>query len=262
MENKPKRSAQLSSVTNALRILKSFSTLHPVRRVSDLAIELGVSKSTVSRIISTLVAEEFLAPDTDTAGYRLGYSVLTLGGALANTNEIYREVAPVLNDIVLQTGESAHVAVLENNDVIYLNKNTGPYYADIMTQVGSHNPAHATSSGKVLLSETDQSVVNRIFENGVKAFTEHTILNPIKFNKELEKVRKNGYALSIEEIHKENYSIAVPVRNSQGVIVCAIVVVGPLSRINKGKMEQFIKILKAAAFEASERLGYDDGDSH
>lgn len=259
MIKKETRPTQLSSVTNALRILKSFSTLNPVRRVSELASELGVSKSTISRIIGTLVAEDFLTPDTKTAGYRLGYSLLTLGGALANTNELYLEVAPVLNDIVLQTGESAHVAVLEGSDVIYLNKNTGPYYANIMTQVGSHNPAHATSSGKVLLSEADQVVVNQIFSDGVKAYTEHTVLNPIKFNKDLDKVRKNGYALSIEEIQKDNYSIAVPVRNESGKIVCAIVVVGPLSRINKGKMEQFIRILKEAAFDASERLGYEEG---
>ena len=253
-----KRSGQLSSVKNALRILRSFTVANPVRRVSDLAEEIGGSKSTVSRLISTLVSEEFLAPDRDTAGYRLGYSVLTLGGALTSTSELYREVAPVLNDIVLQTGESAHVAVLEGQDVIYLNKNAGPYYSNIMTSVGAHNAAYAASSGKVMLSEADPEVIDQIFEEGVKAFTEHTITNPIKFKKELDKVRRQGYAISIEEISKNNYSIAVPVRDQSGKIACAITVVGPLSRVNKGKLEQFIKIMKAAAFDASERLGYDE----
>lgn len=253
-----KRSGQLSSVKNALKILKSFTASNPVRRVSDLAEEIGVSKSTVSRLISTLVSEDFLAPDTETAGYRLGYSVLTLGGALTSTNELYREVAPVLNDIVLQTGESAHVAVLEGQDVIYLNKNTGPYYSNILTSVGAHNAAYAASSGKVMLAESDPEVIDKIFEEGVKAYTEHTITNPIKFKKELEKVRRQGYAMSIEEITKNNYSIAVPVRDMSGKIACAITVVGPLSRINKGKLEQFIKIMKEAALAASERLGYDE----
>lgn len=253
-----KRSGQLSSVKNALRILRSFTASNPVRRVSDLAEEIGVSKSTVSRLISTLVSEDFLAPDTDTAGYRLGYSVLTLGGALTSTNELYREVAPVLNDIVLQTGESAHVAVLEGQDVIYLNKNTGPYYSNILTSVGAHNAAYAASSGKVMLSESDPEVIDQIFAEGVKAYTEHTITNPIKFKKELDKVRRQGYAMSIEEITKNNYSIAVPVRDMSGKIACAITVVGPLSRINKGKLEQFIKIMKEAALDASERLGYDE----
>lgn len=253
-----KRSGQLSSVKNALKILRSFTASNPVRRVSDLAEEIGVSKSTVSRLISTLVSEDFLAPDTDTAGYRLGYSVLTLGGALTSTNELYREVAPVLNDIVLQTGESAHVAVLEGQDVIYLNKNTGPYYSNILTSVGAHNAAYAASSGKVMLSESDPEVIDQIFAEGVKAYTEHTITNPIKFKKELDKVRRQGYAMSIEEITKNNYSIAVPVRDMSGKIACAITVVGPLSRINKGKLEQFIKIMKEAALDASERLGYDE----
>lgn len=257
-----KRSGQLSSVKNALKILKSFTTTQPVKRVSDLAEELGVSKSTVSRLISTLVSEDFLAPDTETAGYRLGYSVLTLGGALTSTNELYREVAPVLNNIVLQTGESAHVAVLEGQDVIYLNKNTGPYYSNILTSVGAHNAAYAASSGKVILAEADPEVIDQMFEEGVKAYTEHTITNPIKFKKELEKVRRQGYAMSIEEITKNNYSIAVPVRDMSGKIACAITVVGPLSRVNKGKLEQFIKIMKEAAYDASERLGYDEDDNH
>lgn len=256
-----KRSGQLSSVKNALKILKSFTTTQPVKRVSDLAEELGVSKSTVSRLISTLVSEDFLAPDTETAGYRLGYSVLTLGGALTSTNELYREVAPVLNNIVLQTGESAHVAVLEGQDVIYLNKNTGPYYSNILTSVGAHNAAYAASSGKVILAEADPEVIDQMFEEGVKAYTEHTITNPIKFKKELEKVRRQGYAMSIEEITKNNYSIAVPVRDMSGKIACAITVVGPLSRVNKGKLEQFIKIMKEAAYDASERLGYDEDDN-
>lgn len=255
-----KKSGQLSSVKNALLILKSFTASNPVRRVSDLAEELGVSKSTVSRLISTLVSEDFLAHDTETAGYRLGYSVLTLGGALTSTNELYREVAPVLNDIVLQTGESAHIAVLEGRDVIYLNKNSGPYYSNILTSVGAHNAAYAASSGKVILSESDPEVVDALFDEGVKAYTEHTITNPIKFKKELEKVRRQGYAMSIEEITKNNYSIAVPVRDMSGKIACAITVVGPLSRINKGKLEQFIKIIKDAALDASERLGYDADD--
>lgn len=253
-----KRSGQLSSVKNALKILKSFTASTPVRRVSDLAEEIGVSKSTVSRLISTLVSEDFLAPDTETAGYRLGYSVLTLGGALTSTNELYREVAPVLNDIVLQTGESAHVAVLEGQDVIYLNKNTGPYYSNILTSVGAHNAAYAASSGKVMLAEADPEVIDQMFAEGVKAYTEHTITNPIKFKKELDKVRRQGYAMSIEEISKNNYSIAVPVRDMSGKVACAITVVGPLSRINKGKLEQFIKIMKEAALDASERLGYDE----
>ena len=75
--------------------------------------------------------------------------------------------------------------------------------------------------------------------------------------KELEKVRRQGYAISIEEISKNNYSIAVPVRDANGKVACAITVVGPLSRVNKGKLEQFIRIMKDAAQDASERLGYD-----
>lgn len=77
---KTKTTSRLSSVQNALRILKSFSTYQPVQKVSELAVELGLAKSTVSRLVATLVSEGFLIKDDDSRGYRLGLSVLTLGG--------------------------------------------------------------------------------------------------------------------------------------------------------------------------------------
>lgn len=118
----------------------------------------------------------------------------------------------------------------------------------------SCNPRSFHKPGKA--PEVVPEVIDKIYDEVVKAYTEHTVTNPIKFKKKLDKVRRQGYAMSIEEITKNNYSIAVPVRDQSGKIACAITVVGPLSRVKKGKLEQFIKIMKDAALDASERLGY------
>jgi len=250
-------SKSLSSVSKALRILKAFDTQNSVWRVGELAKELNFSKSTVSRLIQTLVDENFLMNDPDSPGYRLGSALLSLGGNYVSDSELYQEVAPVLNKLVLETGESAHIAVKNNHQILYLNKQIGPYYSDIKTQTGAINPAHATSSGKVLLAYSSEDTVNTILNEELEAFTEHTLTNPIKLKKEFEQIRTQGYSVSKEELSIGNYSIAAPVYNFENEIVCAITIVGPIARLTDNKLERFKRLIVRSARQASERLGYD-----
>lgn len=247
----------LSSVTKALRVLKVFNTENPVWRIGEIAEQLSISKSTASRIVQTLVDEDFLVKDKESPGYRLGSATLALGGNFVGENELYQEVTPVLNKLVLETGESAHIAIKNNRSVLYLNKQIGPYYSNIHTQTGSDNPVHATSSGKVLLAYSDEDTINIILGDELTAYTEFTLTNPIKLRKQIEEIRIQGYAYSEGELLEENYSIAAPVFNYKGDIVCAIALVGPISRLTQKNKDRFIRLLVRSAREASERLGYD-----
>lgn len=246
----------ISSVAKALRILKAFNK-NSVWRVGELTDELGFSKSTVSRLIQTLVEEEFLTDDPDNPGYRIGSSLLSLGGHFMSNSELYQEVAPVLNKLVLETGESVHIAVRNKRKVLYLNKQLGSYYSDIQTQIGSLNPVHATSSGKMLLAHSPDTTINLILNDDLEAFTAHTRTNPLMLRQELEDIRRQGYAFSRDELSIGNYSIAAPVYNYENEVVCAIALVGPTSRLTDAKKERFIRLIVRAAQEASERLGYD-----
>lgn len=252
-----KSTDQLSSVTNALRILEQFSNSRTVVYVGQLATDLDLSKSTVSRLVRTLETQQFLSRDTQTQGYRLGNKLLTIAGILANTNEIYREVGPVLNEIVQKTNESAQIAAIDGTEVFYIHKISGPYYSEAHTQIGMKNPIHATSTGKVLLAYSNENIIEKAINLPHQAFTEHTITNPIQLKKELSKVRGQGYSFSVEELTEGHYSLAFPVWNYENEVVCALSIVGPLSRLNKDKMKDYMRYLRQGAQEASERLGYD-----
>jgi len=247
----------LSSVSKALRILKAFDTQNSVWRVGELAKELDFSKSTVSRLIQTLVAENFLAEDPESPGYRLGSALLSLAGHYVSDSELYQEVASVLNKLVLETGESAHIAVKNNHQILYLNKQIGPYYSEIKTQTGAINPAHATSSGKVLLAYSPEKTIDVILNEELEAYTEYTLTNPIKLRKKFTQIRQQGYSVSKEELAIGNYSLAAPVYNYENEIVCAITIVGPIARLTDDKLERFQRLIVRSAREASERLGYD-----
>ena len=253
--NEPQR---LSSVTNALRVLKSFSTFEPSKRVTDLAESLGLSKSTVSRLLSTLAREGFVIKDDKSNEYKLGLSVLTLGGILTNNLDIHNEAAPVLNNLVNDTGETAHLAILDGIDTIYIHKEECNHPVRILTHLGRRNPSYCTSSGKVLLAFHSNNLIEQVIDNGLTSHMHNSITDPNKLRDELKTIREEGYAVSTEELTEGTRSVAAPIRNHTGKVVSAITIVGPIQRITDNKISILSKAVIRAGKEASERLGYDE----
>lgn len=246
----------LSSVKNALRILRSFSVDEPEKKISELSASLGINKSTVSRTMSTLASEGFVFKDPDTQKYRLGLSILSLGGILNSSTDVYLESQSVLNRLVENLGETAHISVLDGTDIVYLNKVECNHPVRFLTHVGRRNPAYCTSSGKVLLAHADKSILDEILSKELKAYTSNTITKPAELLAHLQEIKENGYAFSYEEFNEGVSSIAAPVYNYDGKVVAAITVVGPIQRIQHHKVQGFAKKIMEAGMEISHRMGY------
>lgn len=248
----------LTSVQNSIRLLKCFTETKPIWKVTDLAKELNLAKSTVSRIIATLVNEGFIIKTENSSAYRLGLAVLTLGGVVTSNIEMLREAEPVLNQVVSETGETAHLAILDGLDTIYVKKEVSTNLAQIATHVGRKNPSYAISSGKVLLAYSDPALVDAVIEKGLEKLTQHTITNPEQFRFILNKIRQQGYAVSREELTEGVNSIAAPIRDYRGNVVSSLNIVGPAKRMKPHKFQDYIRSVVNAAKDASERLGYDE----
>jgi IclR family transcriptional regulator, KDG regulon repressor len=257
MSEKSNNPQILSSVSNALRILKSFSTFEPTQKVGDLSVSLGLAKSTVSRLLTTLAHEGFVIKDKNTGQYKLGISVLTLGGIVTNNLEIHKEVSPLLFKLVHDTGETAHLSVLDGLETIYIHKEECSHPVRILTHLGRKNPSYCTSSGKVLLAFDENNLVEEVIKAGLHAYTSKSITDPDKLRKELELIRKRGYAISTEELTVGTRSVSAPIRDYTGKVVSAINVVGPLQRMMDYKVPDIAKKVMNAGKEASERMGYD-----
>ncbi|MCM3741228.1 IclR family transcriptional regulator [Oceanobacillus luteolus] len=247
----------LSSVSNALRILKSFSTFKPTLKVSELSESLGLAKSTISRLLSTLAHEGFVVKDKKTGAYRLGISVLTLGGIVTNELEIHNEASPVMHKLVSETGETAHLAVLDGLSTIYIHKEECNHPVRILTHLGRKNPAYCTSSGKVLLAYDEKKLVEEIIRQGLKKYTANSISEPEKLLEELRVIRERGYAISTEELTEGTRSVAAPIKDYTGKVVASINVVGPIQRMKDYKIPEIARKVMRAGEEASERMGYD-----
>ncbi|MGP6139121.1 MULTISPECIES: IclR family transcriptional regulator [unclassified Jeotgalibaca] len=257
MEKVAKRSDTLSSVRNAARILNSFTADNPTQRVSDIALDLDLGKSTVSRLLATLAEEGLVTKDPETQEYHLGSNVLTMAGVLINNMDIHKEAAPVLNQVVQQTGETAHLAIMDGLDTIYIHKEEATHPTRIKTHLGRRNPSYCTSSGKVLMAFSDPELTERIIAKGLTPYTEKTIINAEQLRTVLANIKNNGYATAREEFTKGTISIAAPIFDYTGKVVAALSVVGSAKRMKPYKRTEFAAIVKNAAADASERLGYD-----
>lgn len=256
MSTKGNRGNQLSSVRNALRILKSFSMEEPEKRVSDLSESLGLNKSTVSRTLSTLASEGFVFKNPETNRYQLGMAIVSLSGIVNNNTDIYKESLPVLNELVRTSGETAHISVLDNYEVIYLQKVECNHPVRFLTHVGKRNPLYCTSAGKVLLAYASKNVFETVIERGLTKYTEQTITDPEELRDHLAKIKENGYAYSFEELSEGVNSIATPIYDYTGKVVSALSVVGPKQRIDNRKLKGITQQTINASKEISSRLGY------
>jgi IclR family KDG regulon transcriptional repressor len=252
----PERSELLSSVRNALKILNSFSENEPVKKITDLSRQLGIAKSTVSRLMSTLASEGYVIKEQGSQKYRLGLSILNLAGIVTSTMDIHKESLPVLERLSKSVDETCHLVFLEGTDVVYLLKFESSHPVRVSSHVGKHNPSHCTSSGKAILAYLDDEVVSHVIAGGLVRYTPRTITDPDQFRKDLFRVKKDGYSVSIEEFIQGVNSVGAPVRDYTGQVIAAITIVGPVQRMNQRNIQQYVKKVVKAAKEISEAMGY------
>jgi len=254
--NKQTEDNHLSSVKNALRILRSFSMDEPEKKIGELAESLGLNKSTVSRTMSTLASEGFVFKDPESKKYRLGLTILSLSGIVHTHMDIFRESQPVLNKLVQELDETVHISILDNNEVVYLQKIECNHPVRFLTHVGKRNPPYSTSSGKVLLAFAKPEIVDQVIENGLNPYTKNTITDPNKLREHLAEIKNNKYAFSIEEYSLGVNSVAAPIYDYRGKVIAALTVVGPKQRIQPYKLQIYSKKVIDASLEISNRMGY------
>lgn len=255
--NQNKDDNLVNSVKNALRILESFTLDETEKKLSHISRELNLSKSTVSRLLNTLVSSNYVTQDPDTKKYKLGLSVLSLSGIATSNFSYFKDAYPTLQKLTDSTRETTHLSILENYEVVYLHKVDSPHPIRMFTHVGSRNPAHSTSSGKVMLAYQSEYVIERLIERGLNRFTPTTITDPNEFRETLLKIKNDGFATCFEENMEGVVATAAPVKDYSGKVIAAITCTGPMQRMNHYNISKYIKKVKEAAKEVSKIIGYN-----
>jgi DNA-binding IclR family transcriptional regulator len=254
---KPKpRRMRLSSVANAIRLAKAFSEAEYEMGISALAARLGLAKSTVHRLATTLVEYDILEQNRETGKYRLGLALFELGTLVRRKMDAASASHNEITALAESTGETVQLALLDHLSVLYIRIRESKQAVRMSSSLGSRAPAHCTSVGKALLAHQPPELVSQVVENGLKRYTVNTITEPAALMEELASVRARGYAVDDEEIEVGLRCVAAPIRDHSGHVVAAISVAAPVQRMTKKNIQSTVPGVVAAAEAISRRLGY------
>lgn len=219
----------LQSVTAAARLLECLR-YHDELGVCDLARRLGVAKSTAHRLATTLVGCGFLAQDEVSRRYSLGPSLAELGQVAADRMPLRRAALPVLEQLRQRTDCTAHLALLDGLDVVYIERLVPSSCNPLFSHVPRRFPLHVTSSGTAI-SAFSRDLAERRVSAGLVHFTVGTVRDEEVFRRRLELTRQRGYACTVEGAAKGVASVAVPMLDGGGHPVAALSVAGPVKRV-------------------------------
>src|SRR5882724_11239005 len=253
----PAERYRIHVIDRAAQILDSFGFDHQELSVSEIGAKTGLHRSTAHRILMALEYNDLIKQNPDTGKYHLGIKLFKLGHQAVSQLSLREICRPFLMRIMNETQETLHLAVLDDDQVLYLDKVEGPHALRMPSRVGRHIPTYCTSLGKAMLSCLDDQEVKNIFRNQVlRPYTANTVktLNPLLT--ELRMIRKRGYSIDNEEIEIGLRCVGAPIKDYTGAMVGAISVAAPSARLSGQKIHTIGKLVVTTAEEISIKLGY------
>jgi IclR family KDG regulon transcriptional repressor len=252
----------IQSVSHALDILESFTKTEDEFGVTELSKRLGLHKNNVFRLLATLEHRGYIEQNRSTENYRLGPKTLQLGSIFIEQRECRRQARPVLESLMERTGETAVVAVLRSNKVIYMDSVESVRTVRAVSRIGAMLPAHCTAVGKVQLSFLPSAEIERLYpDRELSIKTALTLQTREELINALTTIRNKGYAIENEECDLEVKSIAAPVRDFSKNVIAAVGIVAPVNRLSDELLEKngYIVKVQDAAKALSLKLGYLNG---
>jgi len=235
-------------------LLQHSSSMH----MTEISEKLGLYPSTIHRILDTLKHWGYVEQDPKSQKYRLGLKLLELGMAKFHQMDLVKEATPHLKELVRLCNETTHLGVLEEGEVLYLAKEESSQTIRMISYVGKRAPLHCTALGKVLLAHlSPEERKKTLGEKVLRRLTENTITDKEELEKELSKVREQGFALDREENEKDVRCIAAPIRNYQGKVIAAISISSPIFRVDKKAQNNLKEALIETSAKISKQLGYN-----
>lgn len=247
----------VKSVARALDIIELVSSSKAGLGVTEIANKMDINKSSVFRTLATLEQYGYIEQNEETGRYRIGYAFLNVSSKLLDSLDVRAEAQSVLRQLEAETNEVVHLVVYDRGEVVYIEKLDGNEALRMHSKVGKRAPVHCTSVGKAILAYLPvPEVVDIINRKGLPVHTEHTITTKEAFLEELSVVKKNGYALDLEENEPGIRCIAAPVFDHNGTVAAAVSISGPTLRMTDERLVPLQQRMIKAGKEISERLGW------
>lgn len=246
---------KVKSVSKAMDVLTCFTKKQPLG-VTEISEILGLYKSNVHAILSTLVAKNYVEQDKETGKYYLGFAILKLSNAIGDRFSFHNVAAPYMQTLADEVNEVVYLTVPLENQVYYLDAafpSTGSRL--LLAKVRDNTDLmHCTSSGKAMLAFWSEEKVNEYLKTPLKSITENTITDSKELRVELVKIRALGYATDNMEAEVGISCVGVPILSSNDEVLGALSISGPSQRLTNARIQQLVTQLKRSVKSIQERL--------
>lgn len=244
----------VTSVDAALRLLLLVREGKQIR-VAEAATELDVARSTAHRLLSTLQRRSFVQQDPVTKMYLAGPALVDIGLAAVGAMDIRGNLHPCLTELRDRLDETVHLVVLRQDVAMFIDGVESTRTLRTGSRVGEQHPAHAISGGKALLAELSRDQFLDVYPQAeLPSVTERTLRDRDELERQLGRVRKDGYATNVGESESGVGAVAMAVRDRFDQAEAAIAVSMPLARMDDDKLTTIVSTLREVVADASHDL--------
>lgn len=241
-----------TALGKGLHVLQALASGDGPMRLSRLAEQLDMQKSSVHRVLRVLIDAGFVAQDTDSGLYAPTLKVWELGTAVVSALPIKQAATSVLQELHRTTSETVSLTILDGDDVLYLDKIVAPRPVGFTTRVGSRIPAPLTASGRAMLAYEDDArgIVERVAKRRADgAIDVEAVLA------DLERSRSDGYVVGRGRTERGIVGIAAAVPGPRGKAVAGLTVSSPVQRLDDARQAMIIEAVLVAATQLGEAVG-------
>ncbi|WP_370944444.1 IclR family transcriptional regulator [Amycolatopsis sp. cg5] len=247
--------SQVQSVDRAISVLEILAR-EGEAGITEISVELGVHKSTVSRLVSVLEARGLVEQLGERGKYAIGFGMVRLAGAATGRMDLAKLGRHSCQALAETLGETVNIAVADDGVAINISQARGAAAISTQNWTGQRTPLHATSSGKVLLANMAEAERRKLLRRKLEQYTPRTTVEPTELTLELDRVLEEGYAACFEELELGLHAVAVPILGPGGEVIAAMSASGPSYRLSKQRVRQIVRPMTQAAEELSSQLGY------
>jgi DNA-binding IclR family transcriptional regulator len=244
---------QVMSARRALDVLCAFSAEKPDLSVTELSKHLGVHKSTVSRLLTTMEGAGFVRKTPHNGHYMLGPRLLEMASLVLSRIDVRAIARPRLEELSQVSQETVNLAVWDRDEAVNVDQIASPQPILYMGWIGRRTPAHASSTGKALLAFQAPEAIERVLSRPLTSYTKATITDPTRLRQEMAWIRECGYAIAEDEFQEGVTAVAAPIL-ARGLAAAVISISAPTYRTTSQRKGQFVQLVTTAARDIGQRM--------
>ncbi|MGI6250390.1 MAG: IclR family transcriptional regulator [Anaerolineaceae bacterium] len=257
LTNQETSTTLIQSLDRGLELLEIISKSQEPLGLPELAQSLEVDRSTVFRLLGTLLLRGYVIQDQQTKRYSIGYKVVEISRRAIDRNSLRMISKPYLKDLVNETNESVNLVVLTGREIVCIDQESCPSPLAVTNDIGATFLPHATALGKAVLAFAPDEIRKSIIDTIVfESYTPRTIVNMQVLENSILSIRQQFFALDDEERYIGVRCLAAPIFDYRNKVIGAVGISGPTIRFSLEKVDSLARIIRSAALKISIQMGF------